>query len=126
MIRRGAGAPGGVGGSWWRQQWPHIWMEASFVQTTMALGLSSKKASSRNVAVERRNLITVCRWEPLAGGWSGEGVGAAAETWTESAGGRMHSSHGGKGKEHRVKSRASTVPLRPRLGGGLEVWSLPF
>uniref|UniRef100_A0A4W2CF63 RUN domain containing 3A n=1 Tax=Bos indicus x Bos taurus TaxID=30522 RepID=A0A4W2CF63_BOBOX len=37
-------------------------MEASFVQTTMALGLSSKKASSRNVAVERRNLITVCRF----------------------------------------------------------------
>lgn len=43
-------------------------MEASFVQTTMALGLSSKKASSRNVAVERRNLITVCRWAPPAGG----------------------------------------------------------
>lgn len=43
-------------------------MEASFVQTTMALGLSSKKASSRNVSVERRNLITVCRWAPLAGG----------------------------------------------------------
>uniref|UniRef100_A0A2K6NZB2 RUN domain-containing protein 3A n=1 Tax=Rhinopithecus roxellana TaxID=61622 RepID=A0A2K6NZB2_RHIRO len=37
-------------------------MEASFVQTTMALGLSSKKASSRNVAVERKNLITVCRF----------------------------------------------------------------
>ncbi|XP_073654549.1 RUN domain-containing protein 3A isoform X2 [Tursiops truncatus] len=37
-------------------------MEASFVQTTMALGLSSKKASSRNVSVERRNLITVCRF----------------------------------------------------------------
>ncbi|KAF6096804.1 RUN domain containing 3A [Phyllostomus discolor] len=37
-------------------------MEASFVQTIMALGLSSKKASSRNVAVERRNLITVCRF----------------------------------------------------------------
>ncbi|KAM4843770.1 RUN domain-containing protein 3A isoform 2-T2 [Thomomys bottae] len=37
-------------------------MEASFVQTTMALGLPSKKASSRNVVVERRNLITVCRF----------------------------------------------------------------
>ncbi|XP_036739092.2 RUN domain-containing protein 3A isoform X4 [Manis pentadactyla] len=37
-------------------------MEAGLVQTTMALGLSSKKASSRNVAVERRNLITVCRF----------------------------------------------------------------
>nr|XP_014337625.1 PREDICTED: RUN domain-containing protein 3A [Bos mutus] len=36
--------------------------KVSFVQTTMALGLSSKKASSRNVAVERRNLITVCRF----------------------------------------------------------------
>lgn len=42
-------------------------MEASFVQATMALGLSSKKASSRNVAVERRNLITVCRWVPPVG-----------------------------------------------------------
>ncbi|XP_040605768.1 RUN domain-containing protein 3A isoform X9 [Mesocricetus auratus] len=38
-------------------------MEASFVQTTMALGLPSKKASSRNVIVERRNLITVCSLE---------------------------------------------------------------
>lgn len=49
-------------------------MEASFVQTTMALGLPSKKASSRNVIVERRNLITVCRWAPLAVGvgWDGE------------------------------------------------------
>ncbi|XP_074117217.1 RUN domain-containing protein 3A isoform X1 [Sminthopsis crassicaudata] len=37
-------------------------MESSCVQSTMALGLSSKKASSRNVAVERRNLITVCRF----------------------------------------------------------------
>lgn len=69
--------PGGVRGSWQRQQGLHIWMEASFVLTTMALGLSSKKASSRNVAVERRNLITVCRWAPLAGGVvrSGEGSG---------------------------------------------------
>ncbi|XP_028930911.1 RUN domain-containing protein 3A isoform X1 [Ornithorhynchus anatinus] len=37
-------------------------MESSCVQSAMALGLSSKKASSRNVAVERRNLITVCRF----------------------------------------------------------------
>ncbi|XP_012933070.1 RUN domain-containing protein 3A isoform X2 [Heterocephalus glaber] len=37
-------------------------MEAGLVPATMALGLSSKKASSRNVAVERRNLITVCRF----------------------------------------------------------------
>lgn len=57
-----------MGGSGRQQQWPHIWMEASFVQTTMALGLPSKKASSRNVIVERRNLITVCRWAPLAVG----------------------------------------------------------
>ncbi|KAH0626905.1 hypothetical protein JD844_002198 [Phrynosoma platyrhinos] len=35
-------------------------MEAQ--STTMALGLSSKKASSRNIAVERKNLITVCRF----------------------------------------------------------------
>lgn len=58
-------------------------MEASFVQTTMALGLSSKKASSRNVAVERRNLITVCRCALLAsgGGVVGEAAGWAAETW---------------------------------------------
>lgn len=74
-------------------------MEASFVQTTMALGLSSKKASSRNVAVERRNLITVCRWAPLAGGGGvvGEASGRVAETWTERAGGRMPGSRGEKG-----------------------------
>ncbi|CAM9803473.1 unnamed protein product [Bubo scandiacus] len=37
-------------------------MEASCLQAAMALGLSSKKASSRNIAVERKNLITVCRF----------------------------------------------------------------
>ncbi|XP_043359420.1 RUN domain-containing protein 3A isoform X9 [Dermochelys coriacea] len=37
-------------------------MEASCIQSAMALGLSSKKASSRNIAVERKNLITVCRF----------------------------------------------------------------
>ncbi|XP_067397152.1 RUN domain-containing protein 3A isoform X2 [Emydura macquarii macquarii] len=37
-------------------------MEASCVQAAMALGLSAKKASSRNIAVERKNLITVCRF----------------------------------------------------------------
>lgn len=63
----------------------------------MALGLSSKKASSRNVAVERRNLITVCRWAPLAGGGQGEASGRAAEIRTERARGRMHSSRGEKG-----------------------------
>uniref|UniRef100_A0A3B3RE38 RUN domain-containing protein 3A n=1 Tax=Paramormyrops kingsleyae TaxID=1676925 RepID=A0A3B3RE38_9TELE len=37
-------------------------METSCLQSAMAMGLSSKKASSRNVAVERKNLITVCRF----------------------------------------------------------------
>ncbi|KAM9657121.1 RUN domain-containing protein 3A isoform 3-T3 [Morphnus guianensis] len=37
-------------------------METSCLQAAMALGLSSKKASSRNIAVERKNLITVCRF----------------------------------------------------------------
>ncbi|KAG5854789.1 RUN domain-containing protein 3A-like [Anguilla rostrata] len=37
-------------------------MESSCVQSAMAMGLSSKKASSRSVAVERKNLITVCRF----------------------------------------------------------------
>ncbi|XP_062364064.1 RUN domain-containing protein 3A isoform X1 [Cinclus cinclus] len=37
-------------------------MEASWVPAAMALGLSNKKASSRNIAVERKNLITVCRF----------------------------------------------------------------
>ncbi|XP_032647469.1 RUN domain-containing protein 3A isoform X3 [Mauremys mutica] len=37
-------------------------MESSCIQSAMALGLSSKKASSRNIAVERKNLITVCRF----------------------------------------------------------------
>ncbi|TSK77094.1 RUN domain-containing protein 3A [Bagarius yarrelli] len=35
-------------------------MEAACVHTAMAMGLTSKKASNRNVAVERKNLITVC------------------------------------------------------------------
>ncbi|KAG9350055.1 hypothetical protein JZ751_026408 [Albula glossodonta] len=37
-------------------------MESSCIQSAMAMGLSSKKASSRSVAVERKNLITVCRF----------------------------------------------------------------
>ncbi|KAI4902243.1 hypothetical protein NFI96_003690 [Prochilodus magdalenae] len=36
-------------------------MEPVCAQTAMAMGLTSKKPSSRNVAVERKNLITVCR-----------------------------------------------------------------
>uniref|UniRef100_A0A9J7YEZ9 RUN domain-containing protein 3A n=1 Tax=Cyprinus carpio carpio TaxID=630221 RepID=A0A9J7YEZ9_CYPCA len=31
-------------------------------QTAMAMGLTSKKSSSRNIGVERKNLITVCRF----------------------------------------------------------------
>ncbi|XP_069041917.1 RUN domain-containing protein 3A isoform X2 [Lepisosteus oculatus] len=38
------------------------WMESSCLQSAMAMGLSSKKASCRSVAVERKNLITVCRF----------------------------------------------------------------
>ncbi|XP_063079444.1 RUN domain-containing protein 3A isoform X3 [Engraulis encrasicolus] len=37
-------------------------MESGCIQTAMAMGLTSKKASSRNVGVERKNLITVCRF----------------------------------------------------------------
>ncbi|XP_034271803.1 RUN domain-containing protein 3A isoform X3 [Pantherophis guttatus] len=37
-------------------------MESHCIRSTMALGLSSKKTSSRNVSVERKNLITVCRF----------------------------------------------------------------
>ncbi|KAL4659242.1 RUN domain-containing protein 3A-like [Arapaima gigas] len=37
-------------------------MESSCARSAMAMGLSSKKASSRSVAVERKNLITVCRF----------------------------------------------------------------
>ncbi|XP_030077776.1 RUN domain-containing protein 3A isoform X2 [Microcaecilia unicolor] len=37
-------------------------MESSCIQSAMALGLSSKKASSRNIGVERKNLLTVCRF----------------------------------------------------------------
>ncbi|XP_068119273.1 RUN domain-containing protein 3A isoform X3 [Hyperolius riggenbachi] len=37
-------------------------MEPSFIQSAMALGLPTKKASSRNIAVERKNLLTVCRF----------------------------------------------------------------
>uniref|UniRef100_A0A8C9S237 RUN domain-containing protein 3A n=1 Tax=Scleropages formosus TaxID=113540 RepID=A0A8C9S237_SCLFO len=37
-------------------------MEPSCVRSAMAMGLSSKKTSSRSIAVERKNLITVCRF----------------------------------------------------------------
>ncbi|XP_062874503.1 RUN domain-containing protein 3A isoform X3 [Trichomycterus rosablanca] len=37
-------------------------MEAACVNTAMAMGLASKKPASRNVAVERKNLITMCRF----------------------------------------------------------------
>ncbi|XP_064895643.1 RUN domain-containing protein 3A isoform X1 [Columba livia] len=63
---RGAGGPRDKWHRPWPWPWPcrlaRLWMEASCVQAAMALGLSSKKASSRNVAVERKNLITVCRF----------------------------------------------------------------
>ncbi|KAG7220612.1 hypothetical protein INR49_017866 [Caranx melampygus] len=36
------------------------WMESGCIQTAMAMGLSSKKASARSVGVERKNLITAC------------------------------------------------------------------
>lgn len=62
---RGAGGPRDKWHRPWPWPWPcrlaRLWMEASCVQAAMALGLSSKKASSRNIAVERKNLITVCR-----------------------------------------------------------------
>uniref|UniRef100_A0A3B4Y2A5 RUN domain-containing protein 3A n=1 Tax=Seriola lalandi dorsalis TaxID=1841481 RepID=A0A3B4Y2A5_SERLL len=37
-------------------------MESGCVQAAMAMGDISKKASARNVAVERKNLVTVCRF----------------------------------------------------------------
>uniref|UniRef100_A0AAY4BFY5 RUN domain-containing protein 3A n=1 Tax=Denticeps clupeoides TaxID=299321 RepID=A0AAY4BFY5_9TELE len=37
-------------------------MEPGCLHAAMAMGLTSKKAASRNVGVERRNLITVCRF----------------------------------------------------------------
>uniref|UniRef100_A0A8C7DZK0 RUN domain-containing protein 3A n=1 Tax=Oncorhynchus kisutch TaxID=8019 RepID=A0A8C7DZK0_ONCKI len=37
-------------------------MESGCVRKAMAMGLTSKKASSRSVGVERKNLITVCRF----------------------------------------------------------------
>ncbi|CAH2302662.1 Hypothetical predicted protein [Pelobates cultripes] len=37
-------------------------MGPSFMQSAMALALPSKKSSSRNIAVERKNLLTVCRF----------------------------------------------------------------
>ena len=40
-----------------------LWWKASVsTQTEMAMGLTSKKASTRSVCVERKNLITVCRY----------------------------------------------------------------
>ncbi|XP_067286110.1 RUN domain-containing protein 3A [Pseudorasbora parva] len=37
-------------------------MEQSFMQSAMAMGAQSKKGFSRSIAVERKNLITVCRF----------------------------------------------------------------
>uniref|UniRef100_A0AAX7U9X3 RUN domain-containing protein 3A n=1 Tax=Astatotilapia calliptera TaxID=8154 RepID=A0AAX7U9X3_ASTCA len=37
-------------------------MESGCIQTAMAMGLTSKKASARSVCAERKNLITVCRF----------------------------------------------------------------
>ncbi|XP_051988446.1 RUN domain-containing protein 3A-like [Xyrauchen texanus] len=37
-------------------------MKSSCLKTAMAMGLTSKKSSSRNIAAERKNLITVCRF----------------------------------------------------------------
>ncbi|XP_029913558.1 RUN domain-containing protein 3A isoform X4 [Myripristis murdjan] len=37
-------------------------MESGCLHTAMAMGLTSKKASTRSVGVERKNLITVCRF----------------------------------------------------------------
>ncbi|XP_055008312.1 RUN domain-containing protein 3A isoform X1 [Boleophthalmus pectinirostris] len=37
-------------------------MESGGIHTAMAMGLTSKKASARSVCVERKNLITVCRF----------------------------------------------------------------
>ncbi|XP_008591621.1 PREDICTED: RUN domain-containing protein 3A-like, partial [Galeopterus variegatus] len=62
-------------------------MESSFVQTTMALGLSSKKASFRNVAVERRNLMTVCRFsvKTLLEKYTGEPIDDSSEEFVNFA-----------------------------------------
>lgn len=94
-------------------------MEASFVQTTMALGLSSKKASSRNVAVERRNLITVCRWAPPPGGGGvvreRRGGGLPKPGLRVPAGGWLHSSRGGKGGSARLRE-AHPLSSGPGLG----------
>ncbi|XP_034046462.1 RUN domain-containing protein 3A-like isoform X2 [Thalassophryne amazonica] len=37
-------------------------MESGCIPTAMAMGLTSKRASARSVGVERKNLITVCRF----------------------------------------------------------------
>lgn len=116
VTRRGLGAraPGGARGSWQRQQWLYIWMEASFVQTIMALGLSSKKASSRNVAVERRNLITVCRWAPWAGGGGVVGERRGVRLWKPGCACRQENAQQPwrKGRRRRVKRSWSKGPGR--------------
>lgn len=94
-------------------------MEASFVLTTMALGLSSKKASSRNVAVERRNLITVCRWAPLAAGWRGRGAGRAALETGVSCRREDARPPRRQGRWHRAQRSASPVLCGPGREG---VW----
>lgn len=113
--------PGGARGSWQRRQGLHIWMEASFVLTAMALGLSSKKASSRNVAVERRNLITVCRWA-LRGGGAGRGRGEFGNLEEPAWGGCTAAGEEEAGSGLRGASAPSS---EAQTGRGLEVWCLP-
>uniref|UniRef100_A0ACB8EUA3 Uncharacterized protein n=1 Tax=Sphaerodactylus townsendi TaxID=933632 RepID=A0ACB8EUA3_9SAUR len=75
----------------------------------MALALSSKKASSRNVAVERKNLITVCRKltfsPPQLNRLANESGDAEAADSSEQVGGRAECG----GMEHRCPVRQGRV-----------------
>ncbi|XP_061701188.1 RUN domain-containing protein 3A isoform X2 [Syngnathoides biaculeatus] len=63
--RTQGGKAGAVAGGAEDSRCSHCWMvrmEPGCVHRAMAMGLTSKKASARSVAVERKNLITVCRF----------------------------------------------------------------
>ncbi|XP_053707042.1 RUN domain-containing protein 3A-like isoform X1 [Synchiropus splendidus] len=88
-------------------------MEPGCVQTAMAMGLTPKKASVRSVGVERKNLITVCRFsvKTLLEKYTAEPIDDSAEEFINFAAILEHI------LTHRFKgsTAALTVAMRTRI-----------
>ncbi|XP_056101794.1 RUN domain-containing protein 3A isoform X2 [Rhinichthys klamathensis goyatoka] len=84
-------------------------MEQSFMQSAMAMGAQSKKGFSRSIAVERKNLITVCRFsvKTLLEKYTAEPIDDSSEEFINFAAILEHIlSHRFKGKTVHTKSLA--------------------